>query len=153
MLHPKWCLSALNRSPCSSPLEAPFTVACSSISTLPTLATWHHIILPWTLDFSCTPPVTGHEKLNMIFWITLPLILGTSILLRLLFIIFREFQGIREFVFHEALTYWQALWDKRKRLNICQLLISARGSVGSWISVILWILMNTYKVQILIPIL
>ena len=51
--------------------------------------------------------------------------------------------------FHEAWTYWQALWDKRNRLNICQLLTSPRGSAGSWIFVILWLLMNTYKSKIL----
>ena len=57
-----------------------------------------------------------------------------------------DFHGI---CFHEAWRYWQALWDKRKRLNICQLLTSARGSVGSWIFVILWILLNTYESKIL----
>lgn len=126
---PKWCWSATDRSSCSSPLELPFTTACSSVSILPPLPTWPPVILPRTLDFSCTPLVAGQRKLNLPFWVTLPLTLVTSLLFCLLIF----FRGRGNLDFRKL---WQVFWDKRKGRNICQELISASGSAGSWISVI-----------------
>lgn len=147
MLHPKWWLSTTGRSSCSSPrVPPPLYTPCSSVSTLPLLPGRHHVNLPQTLDFSCTPLVAGKRKSNLTFWITFPVTLSTSILLWLHFIYFRGRWNFDSMKF----GYWQALQDKRKRMNICQLLISARGSVGSWISVILLILTKAYKVKILI---
>ena len=61
MLHPKWCLRAMNTSPWSPLLEAPLMLACSSVSTLPLSAHEACVILPRTLEFSHIPLVTGHS--------------------------------------------------------------------------------------------
>lgn len=120
----------------SSPLEPPFSMACSSVSILPPLPTRHPVILPMDSGFLKDPTGLWAYKVEFGFWITFSL---------------RLFQGeiLIPWSF-DVLTSSQRQKKGNERLSIAS---KWQGSTGFWVSVILLIALNTYKVQILLLIL